>query len=1010
MIKNKKNESLFNIKLLLIMLLGMFAVVLFSIASNLFGNVTLVSFAATDHKFCSDKIQVTTNADDNLTKCVKDDAAETLTITAQGKTSSCITGTTVTPSSITINITNISGNNAAISFNWEATDVATLSIDGATVNDRSGNMTRSLNNGEGVTFTITTGEKDQNDTENKLILSEFNLVDSSSTVTYDVSIDFDNRLGTVCVDDADVSALEVKSVLASGAKFVAIPKDGATFLAWITSDGSVISMESSYTLMPTANMTVKAVFIKTQDIAWFLVDNKYMTNDLNKAGELGNSIVLMNNGTLSEGTYTISKDDTLLIPYDSTNTIITTDMESHASTESAVGAEYRSLSLDSGANIEVYGVICVSSLAARQMVGQVGNYGSIKMDVESNIIIKENAVLYVWGYIFPGESGSGNVTVEAGGTVYEDMMLMDYPGSASTALDIYDAGVFPMRSFTVRNVEVPMVLEHGAKEYVFYCMYMGTLDKNFSDYVLLIGDDSTCPFQLLEGASVTKVYFNGIQSVFINGNANVNTISMKIQQSFLTKTISSSATSGFPIPSGFEIYISNGILTLKDNIVMLEGSKLTIDSTATIDTNGKSLYVFDASDEAGAVSKTDVHGTAYTKVEEDAVLDINGTLKVSGGFYTSTNKASIISSKGTGKIIVEVSLSDSIVKIKTGSNKVSGISASSVNADTGYKVTPAYLKNADGTYIQSRVNPDDGSALTFNYADGRWYNYDIQYQDVDKTADNITHEYLLHGESLTFFNNFVGCHTIPDSELAVADATYYYHKETKSCTVDGEGTTAICDDCGAKLTVEFSTVSTDTTTSNVYKVSGGYFSGNYYVVVSSGPAKYLIETVTANSNDCSFTFDALENIKGLNVEFYNDDFANDLIRLRGYQKNDDGTIRFIGTIDTTGFDMENIATGWPSHNLYGGIKITMTVNGNKLDGIQDVVYTYLYNSEGSFYQFVDSYVFSFSANFGNNTSATIELEFIDKAETPSVVGGTKTTVNVSLAGGEVVITRVENAN
>lgn len=928
-----------------------------------------------------------------------------VTVTAKG--SAGVFGFGASAKTATITVTNDSGSAAKISFDWTARSVNQLVIDGVTYTGASGSFSKLLNSQEKFTITITTAK---NNTTNELVMSNF--VCTEAALSSNVTFQFDSSLGSITVAGVSVANGASQELSIDGATLVATPKSGVTFLGWIDGDNKIIDRASSFDMKPAGNMTVKAVF--TKDTPYFWVNNDYLYEGLGNAvtiaqGVSYKTVVLANNSTLTKSNYTIPSGVTLLIPFDAAGTLYTDKPgidDSYSKPK-----DFRTLTMADGAKITVHGAISLSSKVNTKQGsnGCPSDYvGRITMQSGSEIVVENGGNLYAWGFI----TGSGSVTANSGSNVYECFQVSDWRGgTAASSMILKNKTVFPVSQYYVQNIEVPLTIKAGATEKTHYAFDMGTLGGGVqADLVGFVGKDG-CMFPIISG-ELTKDYDESTDRMVIDirGEIAVSKFSMKVSVYTLD-------TSKYVLPlnGNITVNIVSGSATLKQDLAMLPGAEINISKGAelVIDSDYQ-LIVYD-------LDQWDVYcysnakyrvvkyapGGKYTRTEADLVdakVLIDGTLDASKGYIYVTKGGANIYSLGSGVL-------KTIKGSQTTTSQVTQ-SGTSVTYVEDIPIIPAKLKNANGEYVATGTYLAIKSPLDFKYTndEGIWYNYDIQYQDVDKTADNIKHEYLLHGESLTFFNNFVGCHTIPDSELAVADATYYYHKETKSCTVDGEGTTAICDDCGAKLTVEFSTVSTDTTTSNVYKVSGGYFSGNYYVVVSSGPAKYLIETVTANSNDCSFTFDALENIKGLNVEFYNDDFANDLIRLRGYQKNDDGTIRFIGTIDTTGFDMENIATGWPSHNLYGGIKITMTVNGNKLDGIQDVVYTYLYNSEGSFYQFVDSYVFSFSANFGNNTSATIELEFIDKAETPSVVGGTKTTVNVSLAGGEVVITRVENAN
>ena len=404
--------------------------------------------------------------------------------------------------------------------------------------------------------------------------------------------------------------------------------------------------------------------------------------------------------------YIVPANSTLLIPYDTANTLITDNMGDHVLLPADAGAQslYRQLTMPSGANITVAngGSINVGSRANRQMTGQVGAYGAIKMDSGSSITVGNGGTLYAWGYITHGANGGGTITVQNGGAVHEMLMTMDYPGSASSTLDLFNKnGIFPLRTFTVRNVEVPMTLMHGAKEYGFYHFY-GTTAGEYPGTINFVGNDSSFVFQTTANGSLTKSYVSGKQKITSSGNASLNSIAITIKNIF-EYDVNSGQTSGFPVPSGYDLEVASGTFTLNENVILLEGSKITIAEGATVNTNGKNVYVFDASDDAGSVSVKDVHGTAYSKVDKDAIIDVNGTVNVSGGFYTSAGKASIISSGDKGVINITAVSSDTSVAIKT-----------STRAASTYNVTPAYLQHSNGNYVQSEE-------ATFKHANGFWH-------------------------------------------------------------------------------------------------------------------------------------------------------------------------------------------------------------------------------------------------------------------------------------------------
>jgi len=409
--------------------------------------------------------------------------------------------------------------------------------------------------------------------------------------------------------------------------------------------------------------------------------------------------------------YIVPDGVTLLIPYDDANTVITDNMGDYVEVSSAAKTLYRQLTMPSGSRITVASgaAINVGSRAHRQMVGQFGPYGAIKMDSGSNITVQAGGTLYAWGYILHGDNGSGAVTIENGGMVYETLMTMDYPGSASKTSSLYSSDkIFPLRAFTVRNVEVPMILEYGAIERAFFHFYgTNSIVGENPGYVEFIGNKADYVFQLLEGSSIVKSYSSGKQKLTINGSVNMNSIGIRVKST----DIDSSSTTGFPIPSGYNITIASGTFTMSEPVIVTEGSKLTISKDAVVETNGKNVYIFDADDDDGSVAATDLHGFQYSPVTEDAIVDVNGTIIVSGGFYTSKNKAAIISSEGTGRIEFTKATNTGNVKIKTGQNVASP-----------YEVYSASLKNGNGTYTETRNSTTFPNTYIYSGAgvEGKW--------------------------------------------------------------------------------------------------------------------------------------------------------------------------------------------------------------------------------------------------------------------------------------------------
>ena len=581
-----------------------------------------------------------------------------------------------------------------------------------------------------------------------------------ATVSYNVGyVDGNGAAQTVAVA-AGGSNVTVNAELSEGVSITPTTEGYACESATATTSGTIYAdAEGKFTVVK--DETVTPVFISSGGAKPFThLGNGKTYYTLGAAVNAGSGTVALNQHyTLPAGEYTIPSGVTLLIPFDMGNTLVTngTDNLVDAYDVSAIArTQFMKLTLADGAKIKVAsgGAISISSNRANQFIGQAGPYGAIQMESGSNITVQNGGTLYAWGYIFHGTNGSGTVTVESGGTVYEPVSIMDYPGSTSLTTALTDAGVFPMRSYALRNVEVPMTLKSGAKEYAFSCLYgSNPLVGTNPLYLLMVANgtvgDETPAFQ--NTGVITKSYENSRMRMIIDGNFTLNAMTVEVSKTIGTVKIGSGDTSGLYIPSCYDMVITSGTTTLTDNVIMCEGSTLTINSGAVVNANSKNIYVLDEAEDPGAVVTSngcgidvqDVHGKYYTNVPRDAVMDINGTLIASGGFYTSTGGACITSSEGSGEIQVSGTSTGTAVNVKN------------TNANTSVAITAAKLKNADGTYINSSAN-------TYKYCEthGNWYT----------------------GEC-------AGCEAVCE------------HANTTTTTVDATcvaagSTTVTCDDCG----------------------------------------------------------------------------------------------------------------------------------------------------------------------------------------------------------------------
>lgn len=714
----------------------------------------------------------------------------TVTVTAKG--SAGIAGFGASAKTATVTIKNSSDTAATVSFNWTAASVNQLVIDETTYSGTSGSFSKVMAAGAEIIATITTAK---NSTVNKLVMSNFAWaeVQASSKVTFK----YDSSLGSITVAGNAVTSGTKLDIEASGKAIVATAKSGAAFLGWVDGTGKIINKVASYTLIPEGDMTVQAVFAGTAATSsgWFLAGGDHLFSDLTTACAHAASagtktVVLMNNATLPAGNYTIPAGVTLLIPFDSSNTLCTTSPAKSTGNNGTLGSEsanelvkpsaYRTLTMASGAKIEVNGAISVSGAQCSDQGANgspTGPVGYIKMAESSSITINDGANLYAWGYI----TGSGSVTVKSGGTVYEDFQLRDWRGgTAASGMLRKDERVFPVSQYYVQNVEVPMVLEAGAEEYGAISMVVTLLGYQAST-VPFIGEKGM--FKVEGEGTITKDYIESTDrmQIDIDGDLSMKSLELKLGTTSMTST-----EYVLPIANHLTVNVNSGTTTIGQDMCMLPGSEITVAEGATVqlaenvqffiydvDEWASKLFVYPSKDVAPL--KYVSSGAPKTRAAlADAKIVVDGTIDASKGFaYSTTSGASIVgTTTGGGKAIVGTPGTQTITYQAT----QSGTDISFVEV----AITPAKLKNGDGTYTETAKVV--GTA-TYKYVNGVWMCQHVEVIDA-AVAATCTATGLTEGKHCSVCNTVIVAQEVVNALGHTAGAAADC-ENAQTCTVCG---------------------------------------------------------------------------------------------------------------------------------------------------------------------------------------------------------------------------------
>lgn len=606
----------------------------------------------------------------------------------------------------TLTITNNKNTIANLSFDYKIEqNEGTIQIDGQSVT-ANGNYSKELSSESQIKIYIKSGST----TPTKITISNLVLIsDITSTTTFQKS-----ENGSYTVDGKEITEDYTNTQSAMTAyKVTATPASGYQFLGWYNvTEEKYISTDRESSLNIEKNCVITARFSR-EGTAIFETGGQVF-EDLNDAVKWAQNtqnkkITLVSNGILS-GNYSIPSGITLLIPFDEAKTCYTTTPDP-ITTDSKAQA-YRSLSLSEGTTLSIEGAVSVGgryyAAPSPNKGGMSGDYGYIKMESSSSIIVRNGGALYAWGFI----SGNGSILAESGAVVYEWYQIADFRGGSAT-LNMGNK-VFPFSQYYVQNIEVPLTLNAGAKEITYTGVYAS--NKVNPTAITFIGDDGM--FKVISG-SLTKAYDGSSDRIIytVNGKAELNSLKLKLAGMNV-----SSKDYVLPITNNMTINLESGCLTLNQDTALLAGVQTYIaDGAELIVSNGINIYVYDRDQWEGFcgaysnrfLAAKYVPGRKYDRSDADitdARIDVNGTLIAAGSVYTTTDGADICSSQGTGKYLQQgvLGTEEKTYQYTQNGSKVTLKEIS---------VTSARLHNADGSYYETTAAMA-GDVIT--YSDGKW--------------------------------------------------------------------------------------------------------------------------------------------------------------------------------------------------------------------------------------------------------------------------------------------------
>ena len=544
-------------------------------------------------------------------------------------------------------------------------------------------------------------------------------------------------------------------------KLTAHPAAGYKLRGWYTStNGGVTKKYFAFgtTCEPnnlTADATIGADFVLDDGKATFWPKgSSSVYDDLNAAVTAtsdGGIIVVVSDGTLPAGNYTINKNITLLLPYSTTNNKMTEPNIVHVTAAGSAPAlsVYRKLTLAPGANITVNSgsSICLGGSIASVNGGNASSFpcgpsGVLDLSQGGSVTLKSGATLYAWGFV-QGQnmdqgnntSGVGRIIAKSGSTVWEDYQVGDWRGGTASS-SIYSSRsswkFFPFQSWTIQNIEAPIEFQKGATGKGFWTIFGdGQVFTVKFDYLASSGSLFTLNDA---GSTLEKWYDPTTDKVCYQLGGGATTLDAMT----LTAMGTTITTNDYnlPVPCNMSILLKSGTFTVSKPVVMHAGASMEDQSGATFNVN-TSVYMFDQSEwgkycmyyggsdvyfqKFNTLTKHYDRGDRTSKTNlTDASILVDGTLVVtsSGKLYSTASGCQVTGNNG-GVVRFAGSLpSSTSITMCTNLKNTNSVSMANVN-----------LQNDNGTYTKVK------SSSYFDNVNGRWFIRSAKNAKADHTWD-----------------------------------------------------------------------------------------------------------------------------------------------------------------------------------------------------------------------------------------------------------------------------------
>lgn len=543
-------------------------------------------------------------------------------------------------------------------------------------------------------------------------------------------------------------------------------------------------------------------------------------------------IIMDNDYILPAGYYTLPSTATLLIPKSNEQGASSAYVERYNS--QTVPSMFRKLTLENGANLDVFGII---EVGGTQFTGSdshtgatTGEYGQLQLNEGSRITLQNGSIVRAWGYITGDIEHQnpithvvpmGEIDARRGATVYEMFQMGDWGNTVMNGVGLVTGDSrFPVNSYFVQNIEAPVKYHPGAKLFAQTSVSAGgmitmcaneiqVIGVSIQDVAVFLMDENADAentwvrkwydasndqqvYEINSGAHIGSLVINLASSPLFDGMENyvgdllgMPAVTNIIQQSgahFEQDIVMNSGQYVLPITYNFKLHLLSGTLDFTQNTELIPGAELEIDKGARVyvtkqsdpDVLSGSLYIWDNQDWEQTPKKVD-----YSPVfgGEPTTRDINNIesaiINVHGTF--DTNLGYIFTSARGGNIFSSVEDAGTFMFTEDAKADDYYEEVKVSTSSTAYCYS-AFLRNSDeyvaAMRVQKSVSEEEAEA-TYRYVKTGGTKAGQSYCYID--MGNGGEWTMLEQRGCVTYNAADGkCYIKPQEyvEIAVSDSTW----------------------------------------------------------------------------------------------------------------------------------------------------------------------------------------------------------------------------------------------